>query len=52
MTTTKLTLGQPVTITDYLVRAELRPKQVLSLADLWADIPAKVAESVQRHLKE
>lgn len=43
-----LTLGQPVMIADYLVRAELRPKQAIALADLWDDMPAKVAEAVQR----
>ncbi|GAA1327540.1 hypothetical protein GCM10009592_14470 [Brachybacterium rhamnosum] len=41
-------LGQPVTITDYLVRAELRFRQALTLADLWEDMPSQIVAAAQR----
>lgn len=44
MTTTKLTLGQHVTITDYLVRGTATPRQVLVLADRWPELPAAIAD--------
>lgn len=50
MSTTKLTLGQPVTITDYLVRANVTAKQVLILADRWAELPPVFVDKAQKSI--
>jgi len=42
-----LTLGQPVTITDYLVRGELSAKQVLALSEQWAYLPTIITEKAR-----
>lgn len=43
-----LELGQPVTITDRLVRAELTPAQVLRLADEWGHVPPRITAAAEK----
>lgn len=43
-----MNLGDPVTITDHLIRAELRPRQVLALADRWEHMPAPILERARK----
>lgn len=46
-----LTLGQPVTITDYLVRGDLSAEQVVKLSTRWAYLPTIIAEKAQQAVK-
>ena len=43
-----LELGQPVIITDRLIRAELTPAQVLRLADEWEHVPAPIVAAAEK----
>ena len=42
-----LTLGQSVTITDYLVRGELYAEQVLALSEEWAYLPTIITDKAR-----
>lgn len=42
-----LTLGQPVTVTDYLVRGEVSAEQVLALAERWAHLPTIITDKAR-----
>lgn len=41
------TLGQSVTITDFLARAELTAKEVVALAEAWPEVPAPIVKAAQ-----
>lgn len=43
-----MNLGDRVTITAHLVRAELRPAQVLDLAALWGNVPDPILDSARK----
>lgn len=51
MNTPKLTLGQRVTITDFLARADLTAKEVLALAGVWPEVPAPVVHAAHAELE-
>lgn len=43
-----ITLGQRVTVTDYLVRASLTSDQAISLSDIWDEMPEGVVKQARK----
>lgn len=51
MNASKPTLGQPVTIADFLERAELTAAEVVALAEAWPETPVPVVNAAQTRLE-